>query len=115
MDDEEVPVTVKFGRADYTVAEGGTVDVTVTLNRDPKRTVTIPIERTNRDGAGGPDYSGVPSSVTFDSGDTSVTIHLHRDAGQRRRRRGVGEVELRRAARRRHGGHAQRIDDLDHG
>ena len=36
-DDEEVPVTVKFGRADYTVAEGGTVDVTVTLNRDPKR------------------------------------------------------------------------------
>ncbi len=73
-DDEEVPVTVKFGRADYTVAEGGTVDVTVTLNRDPKRTVTIPIERTNRDGAGGPDYSGVPSSVTFDSGDTSKTI-----------------------------------------
>ena len=65
-DDEEVPVTVKFGRADYTVAEGGTVDVTVTLNRDPKRTVTIPIERTDQNGATGADYSGVPSSVTFD-------------------------------------------------
>ena len=75
MDDEEVPVTVKFGSANYTVAEGGTVDVTVTLNRDPKRTVTIPIERTNRDGAvDGADYSGVPSSVTFDSGDRSVTF-----------------------------------------
>ena len=74
-DDEEVPVTVKFGRADYTVAEGGMVDVTVTLNQDPKRTVMIPIERTDRDGAvDGNDYSGVPSSVTFDSGDTSKTI-----------------------------------------
>ena len=61
LDDEEVPVTVKFGRADYTVAEGGTVDVTVTLNRDPKRTVTIPIETDPQNGAGGADYSGVPS------------------------------------------------------
>ena len=70
-DDEEVPVTVKFGRADYTVAEGGTVDVTVTLNRDPKRTVTIPIET---DDQHGDDYSGVPSSVTFISPNTSVTF-----------------------------------------
>ena len=73
-DDEEVPVTVKFGSANYTVAEGGTVDVTVTLNRDPKRTVTIPIETDDQNGAGGADYSGVPGSVTFDSGDTSKTI-----------------------------------------
>ena len=73
-DDEKVPVTVKFGRANYTVAEGGTVDVTVTLNRDPKRTVTIPIETDDQNGAGGADYSGVPGSVTFDSVDTSKTI-----------------------------------------
>ena len=72
-DDEEVPVTVKFGRADYTVAEGGTVDVTVTLNRDPKRTVIIPIRADQRD-AGGADYSGVPSSVTIISPDRSVTF-----------------------------------------
>ena len=51
LDDEKVPVTVKFGRADYTVAEGGTVDVTVTLNRDPKRTVRIPIETDDQGGA----------------------------------------------------------------
>ena len=74
LDDEEVPVTVKFGRADYTVAEGGTVEVTVTLNRDPKRTVTIPIDTDNQNGAGGADYSGVPSSVTFNSGDRSVAF-----------------------------------------
>ena len=70
-DDEEVPVTVKFGRADYTVAEGGTVDVTVTLNRDPKRTLTIPIET---DDQHGDDYSGVPSSVTIISPNTAVTF-----------------------------------------
>ena len=70
-DDEEVPVTVRFGSANYTVAEGGTVDVTVTLNRDPKRTVTIPIET---DDQHGDDYSGVPSSVTIISPNTSVTF-----------------------------------------
>ena len=70
-DDEEVPVTVKFGRADYTVAEGGTVDVTVSLNRDPKRTLTIPIET---DDQHGDDYSGVPPNVTFISPNTSVTF-----------------------------------------
>ena len=74
LDDEEVPVTVKFGSANYTVAEGGTVDVTVTLNRDPKRTVMIPIDTDNQNGASDADYRDVPSSVTFDSGDTSVTF-----------------------------------------
>ena len=89
--------------------------MTVTLNRDPKREVIIPIETADQRGAGGADYSGVPSSVTFDSPNTSVTFAVTADAGHRRRR-GVGQVELRRAAaRRRHGGHAQRIDDLDHG
>ena len=75
-DDEEVPVTVKFGSANYTVREGGTVDVTVTLNRDPKREVTIPIETDDQNGASGADYSGVPSSVTFSSGDRSVTFRV---------------------------------------
>ena len=75
-DDEEVPVTVRFGSANYTVAEGGTVDVTVTLNRDPKREVTIPIGRADQNGATGADYSGVPSSVTFNSGDRSVTFRV---------------------------------------
>ena len=36
-------VTASFGQESYTVAEGGTQSVTVTLNADPERTVTIPI------------------------------------------------------------------------
>ena len=53
--------------------EGSTVTVTVTLNADPERTVTIPITKANKDGASN-DYSGVPANVTFNSGDTEAEI-----------------------------------------
>ena len=73
--DDDVPsVTVSFGSDAYTVAEGGTQQVTVTLSADPEHTVVIPIEAANQGGASGSDYSGVPQSVTFDSGDTSKTF-----------------------------------------
>ena len=73
--DDDVPsVTVSFEQGTYTVAEGGTVEVTVTLDPDPERTVTIPIIRTNQDGASNGDYSGVPASVTFNNGDTSESF-----------------------------------------
>ena len=59
--DDEVPVTVSFGQANYTVAEGDPVTVTVTLSADPERTVVIPITHTPQSGATSPaDYSGVP-------------------------------------------------------
>ncbi len=58
----------------YTVDEGSTVTVTVTLNADPERTVTIPITKANQDGASNNDYSGVPANVTFNSGDTEAAI-----------------------------------------
>ena len=67
-------VTVKFGQASYTVPEGGTVEVTVTLDQDPERTVDIPITIDEQDGAGSDDYSGVPSSVTFNAGETSKSF-----------------------------------------
>ena len=80
-DDEEVPVTVKFGSANYTVAESDNtsttgveehkVEVTVTLSADPKRRVDIPITAT---GSAGPDDYSVPGIVTFNSGDRSKTI-----------------------------------------
>ena len=74
-----------FGQSSYTVAESddvGTahvvehkVEVTVTLSADPERTVVIPIEA---DGGGrsdcNADYSGVPESVTFNSGETSKSF-----------------------------------------
>ena len=83
--DDDVPsVTVSFGSAAYTVAESddsdttnvteNTVEVTVTLSADPERTVVIPIEKTNQNGATTADYSGVPQNVTFDSGDTSKSF-----------------------------------------
>ena len=79
--DDDVPaVTVQFGQSAYTVAEGGTQTVTVILSADPERTVIIPIETANQGGATNADYSGVPPSVTFTSGDTSMTFTLTAEA-----------------------------------
>ena len=75
-DDDDPAVTVSFGTAAYTVAEGATVTLTVTLNADPERTVVIPLTTTNQDGATSADYSGVPASVTFDSGETSKSFEF---------------------------------------
>ena len=75
--DDDVPaVRVSFEQADYTVVEGSTETVTVTLNADPERTVIIPITTTDQDGASIADYSGVPASVTFNAGDTEVDINF---------------------------------------
>ena len=73
-DDAPDSVTVSFEQATYTVAEGDTVDVTVTLSEDPERTVIIPLTKTEQGGASSSDYSGVPTSVTFNAGDTEVDI-----------------------------------------
>ena len=73
-DNDDPAVTVSFGSATYTVAEGGTQTVTVTLSADPERTVTIPIVTTEQVGASSLDYSGVPSSVTFNLGETSKSF-----------------------------------------
>ena len=73
-DDDDPGVKASFGAASYTVAEGGTVEVTVTLSADPEREVVIPLTATEQDGATGADYSDVPESVTFESGDTEKTF-----------------------------------------
>ena len=67
-------VTVSFGSATYDVDERDTVSVSVTLSADSERTVTIPLETTDQDGASGADYSGVPASVEFASGETEKII-----------------------------------------
>ena len=73
--DDDVPaVEVNFELGAYTVDEGSTVIVTVTLNADPERTVTIPITKANQDGASNNDYTGVPANVTFNRGDTEAEI-----------------------------------------
>ena len=72
-DDEDVPVTVSFEQDTYSVIEGESATVTVTLSADPERTVTIPITATNQDDASPDDYS-VPTSVVFSSGETEKTF-----------------------------------------
>ena len=73
--DDDVPaVTVQFSQGSYTVAEGATQSVTVTLSADPERTVVVPITTVNQGTASDADYSGVPSSVTFDAGETSKSF-----------------------------------------
>ena len=65
---------MQFGASAYTVAEGGTQTVTVTLGADPERTVTIPMTKVNQGTASDADYSGVPDSVVFASGETERSI-----------------------------------------
>ena len=68
------PVIVNFEQASYTAAEGNSVTVKVTLDQDPERTVTIPITKADQGGAGSADYSPLPASVEFASGDTEKTF-----------------------------------------
>ena len=75
-DNDDPEVTVQFGSATYSFAEGGGVTVTVKLDPDPERTVTIPLSTTYGGGATSADFSGIPGSLTFDSGITSKTFRV---------------------------------------
>ena len=46
----------------------------VKLSADPERQVVVIITKAEEDGASPGDYSGVPTSVTFNSGDTEKTF-----------------------------------------
>ena len=78
--DDEVPVIVSYGSEMYTVKEGDRRAITVRLDKDPRRTVIIPIQRSNTGATDqddpDPDYSGVPDSVTFNSGQTTRTFNF---------------------------------------
>ena len=69
-----VEVTVRFEQAVYFVNENGTVDIIVNLDKDPERTVAIPITATPEGDASPADDYSVPSSVTFNSGETQQTL-----------------------------------------
>ena len=74
-DPADVPsVQVSFAQASYTVAEGSTVTVTVELSAAPEREVEIPLTHTPQGDTTAADYSGVPTSVTFESDDTEKTF-----------------------------------------
>ena len=67
-------MTVSYGASSYTVAEGASVTVTVTLSADPERTVEVPTTTVNLDGARSADLSGVPEKVPFASRETEKTF-----------------------------------------
>ena len=74
LTDDVPPVEVSFARASYTVAEGGTVTVTVELSAVPEREVEVALTHTARDDTTAADYSGVPTSVTFAADETEQTF-----------------------------------------
>ena len=70
---------VSFGAAAYSVDEGATVEVTVSLSGAPGREVTVPVSAAGGGGATAPgetgaDWSGVPESVTFGATSTAQTF-----------------------------------------
>ena len=72
---QAIAATVTFGANTYSVAEGSSVDITVTLSAAPapSEMVTIPITAVTFMGATADDYTA-PTSVTFTSGQTSKTV-----------------------------------------
>ena len=73
--DDDVPsVNVSFGSASYTVTEGNSTTVKVVLSADPERNVSVSLTITNGTGANSDDYSGVPASVDFASGETEKSF-----------------------------------------
>ena len=70
-----VAVTVRFGAASYTATEGGTAaTVQVILSAAPEHTVTVPLTVTRSGGAATADYTRIPASVTFRSGQRIATF-----------------------------------------
>ena len=72
----EPQVEVSFEQGTYRVAEGAAETIRVTLSADPEREVVIPLSTSNEGGATGDDYSGVPNTVTFNSGQTERSFAL---------------------------------------
>ena len=74
--DDDTEVIVSFSQSEYTVDEGATTTITIILDADPERTVVIPLEKTDLGGVSDSDYSGVPTSVTFGSGEVERTFTI---------------------------------------
>ena len=76
-DDDDPAVTVAFGAASYTAAEGGgDAVVAVTLSADPERTVEIPLTAAAGGGAAAGDYTLSARTLTFESGATAREVRV---------------------------------------
>ena len=75
-DDDDPQVSVSFSQAEYRAAEGGHIDVTVTLSAVPERQVAIPVEAEGADGAENADFSISPLSLSFGVNETTKTVRV---------------------------------------
>ena len=76
-DPDDVPsVSVSFGAASYTVAEGASVSVSVVLSAAPERQVVVDLTHTGQGDTSSGDYSLSAASVTFAADETSKTFTL---------------------------------------
>ncbi len=67
---------VYFETSEAFVTEGRSLPVKVRLNSAPQQAVTLPLITKHQGGTSSDDYSGVPSSLTFDRGETSETFTI---------------------------------------
>ena len=76
LDDDDPQVAVSYDMDRYVVLEEGETPalVSVLVSADPERSLLIPLMKTERGGASGLDYSGVPENVMFTSGQTVRTF-----------------------------------------
>ena len=75
-DDDDPEVTVSFSQAEYRAAEGGHIDVAVTLSAVAERRLSIPVEAEGADGADNADFSLSPSSLSFGVTETTKTVRV---------------------------------------
>ena len=73
-DDAPDSLKASFERGSYTVDEGHGVDVMVKLDSAPDHRMDIQLQKTNMNGASDSDYSGIPSMLTFERGETEKSF-----------------------------------------
>ena len=71
---KETTLQVSYGAAVFGLREGWTIEIAVVLSDVPENSVTIPITTAHQGGASSADYSGVPSSVSFEIGETESSF-----------------------------------------
>ena len=77
QDPIQAGVTVSFADKDYDVREGlGNADVELVLSDAPDSAIDIPIIVSSQSTAGGEDYSGAPTTVTFAQYQTSASFQV---------------------------------------
>ena len=77
VDDDYPSVTLQFENSSYSVQEGQSVNVNITLDREPERPLVIPLRYYPGAGLSDRDFSGLPSNLIFSSNEMSKTVILH--------------------------------------